>query len=141
MKPLARASLVFLLGYILVFIALTRAAAPETFKISGRVLKSSGKNVVFVALWQADGFLKNPVQQIRIEPGTETSYHFDVPGGRWAISAFEDRNGNGVLDTGLFGPKEPSGFWHPFTGHHKPRFDEVAFVIDQDIPSADIILK
>src|SRR5205807_5889173 len=55
-----------------------------------------------------------------------------APGGRWALSAFEDRNGNGVLDTGLFGPKEPSGFWHPFTGHHKPRFEEVAFVIDQD---------
>jgi uncharacterized protein (DUF2141 family) len=103
MKSLARASLVVLLGYILVFVALPRAAASETFKISGRVLKSSGKKVVYVALWQADGFPKNPVQQIRIEPGTEPVFHFEVAGGRWALSAFEDRNGNGVLDMGMFG--------------------------------------
>jgi uncharacterized protein (DUF2141 family) len=141
MKPIVRASLVFLLGYILVFVALTRAAAPATFRISGHVLKSSGKNVVYVALWQADGLLKNPVQQIRIEPGTDLVFHFDVAGGRWAISAFEDRNGNGILDTGLFGPREPSGFYRPFTGHHKPRFEEVAFVVDQDIENADISLK
>lgn len=139
MKPFGRSNAVFLVGCI--FALFTRAAAPETFKISGHVLKSSGKNVVYVALWRADGFLKSPVQQIRIVPGNEPVFHFDVAGGRWALSAFEDRNANGVLDTGMFGPKEPSGFYHPFTGHHKPRFEEVAFVVDQDIENADITLK
>jgi len=139
MKPSLRA-VSLLLGCILVFVTSTRAV-PETFKISGHVLKSSGKNVVYVALWQADGFLKNPVQQIRIEHGAEPVFHFDVAGGRWALRAFEDRNHNGVLDTGLFGPTEPSGFWHAFTGHHKPRFDEVAFLVDRDIDNADISLK
>src|SRR5260370_15481197 len=35
-------------------VARTGAAAPETFKLSGRLRGSSGKNVVYVALWQAD---------------------------------------------------------------------------------------
>ncbi|MBV8842790.1 MAG: DUF2141 domain-containing protein [Bryobacterales bacterium] len=65
--------------------------------------------MLYVALWEADGFLKRPVQQVRIEPGAERIFRFEVPAGRWAVSAFEDRNGNGVLDMGFFGPKEPSG--------------------------------
>jgi uncharacterized protein (DUF2141 family) len=97
--------------------------------------------VVYVALWQADGFLKRPVQQIRIEPGAELVFRFEVPAGRWALSAFEDRNSNGILDMGLFGPKEPSGFWREFTGRHKPRFDEVASLIERDTPGADIQVK
>jgi uncharacterized protein (DUF2141 family) len=98
----------------------TIAAAPETFRLSRRILGSSGKSVVYVALWRADNFLKQPVQQVRIEPGADLVFQFEVPAGRWAVSAFEDRNGNGVLDMGLFGPKEPSGFWHAFSGHRKP---------------------
>src|SRR5579862_7375383 len=76
----------------------TGAAAPPTFRLSGRVIGSSGKNVVDVALWQADGFLKRPVEQRRIEPGTKPVFQFEVSRGRWAVSAYEDRNGNGVLD-------------------------------------------
>jgi uncharacterized protein (DUF2141 family) len=117
------------------------ASAQETIKLSGRVSGSSGKKTVYVALWRADGFLTRPVQQVRIEPGSELVFHFEVAAGRWALSAFEDRNGNGVLDMGLFGPKEPSGFWRAFTGHHKPRFDEVASPVERDILNADITLK
>jgi len=109
----------------------------RTFKLSGRLLGSSGRNAVYVALWQADGFLKRPAQQVRIEG----VFHFEVPAGRWALSAFEDLNSNGILDMGLFGPKEPSGFFRTFTGHHKPRFEEVASFIDRDTPNADIALK
>jgi uncharacterized protein (DUF2141 family) len=122
-------------------IAPTGAAAPETFKLSGRVLGSSGKGVVYVALWRADGFLKRPVGQVRIEPGAERVFHFEVPAGLWAVSAFEDRNGNGVLDMGLFGPKEPSGFWRAFTGHHQPRFDEVASLVERDTLNADVTVR
>ncbi len=128
-------------GVVALLAARTAAAAPQTFKLSGRVLRSSGKSVVYVALWQADGFLKRPVQQVRIVPGAAPVFQFEVPAGRWAVSAFEDRNGNGILDMGLFGPKEPSGFWRAFTDWHKPRFDEVASIIERDTPNADITLK
>ena len=102
---------------------------------------ASGKSVLYVALWQAENFLKLPVQQVRIEPGAEPIFQFEVPTGRWAVSAFEDRNGNGVLDMGLFGPKEPSGFWRSFTSWHKPRFEEVASLMERDNTNADITIK
>jgi hypothetical protein len=57
------------------------------------------------------------------------------------VSAYEDRNENGVLDMGLFGPKEPSGFWRPFAGWHKPHFDEVVVQVDRNIADADVTLK
>ena len=113
----------------------------HTFKLDGHVAGSSGKYSIYVALWQAEGFLNRPTQQIHFQPGANAVFHFEVPAGLWAVSAFEDRNGNGILDMGLFGPKEPNGFWRAFRGHHKPRFDEVASFIDHDIPSADIVLK
>src|SRR5580704_3418910 len=118
MKRFGRAASVCVVACMLAIVARSGAAAAETYKLSGRVLGSSGKSAVYVALWQADGFLKRPVQQVRIEPGAALVFQFEVPAGRWAVSAFEDRNSNGVLDMGWLGPKEPSGFWHPFTGWH-----------------------
>jgi uncharacterized protein (DUF2141 family) len=66
---------------------------------------------------------------------------FDVTPGRYALSAFEDLHGNGILDTGIFGPKEPSAFWRPFHGWHKPRFDEVASQFKGEAHGLDIVLK
>lgn len=119
----------------------TPAPQPATFQLSGHIIGSSGKNPVYIALWQADGFLERPAQTFRITPGADPVFHFQVAAGRWALSAFEDRNGNGVLDMALFWPKEPSGFWRAFTGRHKPRFDELAVQIERDTANADITLK
>ena len=93
-----------------------------------------------MALWQADGFLRHPVQQHKIAAGSDPVFDFEVPTGL-GPQLFEDRNDNGVLDMGMFGPKEPSGFWRPFNGHHKPRFDEVSSDIDKDISNIEIELK
>jgi uncharacterized protein (DUF2141 family) len=57
------------------------------------------------------------------------------------VSAYEDKNGNGVLDMGLFGPKEPSGFWRPFHAWRKPRFDDVAVDVGRDIADANVTLR
>ena len=109
--------------------------------LSGKLIGSSGKHVIFVALWDSSGFLKRPVQQIRIEPRAEPHFQFQAPVGRWALSAFEDENDNGILDMGAFGPKEPSGFWRPFHGWRKPHFDDVAAQIDRNTTDADIKLS
>ena len=69
--------------------------------------------------------------------GKSTLYHFDVPPGHYALSAFEDLNGNGILDMSMYGPKEPTGFWRPFQGWHKPRFDEVATLFEGDARGLD----
>ena len=109
--------------------------------ISGRVTGATGNHAVYVALWESRDFLKHPVQQIRIEPNADPSFHFQTAPGRWVLSAFEDKNENGILDMGMFGPKEPSGFWPAFHGWHKPRFEELATQIDHDMNDAVIRLK
>ena len=117
-----------------------QSPAPATITLSGQVLGASGHHAVYVALWDASGFLTHPVQQARIDPPNTPSFHFQVPPGRWALSAYEDANGNGRLDMGMLGPKEPSGFWHPFHAWRKPRFDDVAVQVDRDTSGADIKL-
>jgi len=123
------------------FAAPPPAASSPTFLLSGKVIGASGKHAILVALWDAHTFLHNPVQQMRIEPGAAPAFHFQVPAGRWAISAFEDTNNNGVLDMGFFGPKEPSGFWRAFHAWRKPRFSDVSTAVSRDVPDADIQLK
>ncbi len=112
----------------------------NTVTLSGKVTGGSGKHTIYVALWDEHNFLHKPVQQIRIAAGTTPDFHFNVPPGRWALSAYEDKNENGKLDMGLFGPSEPSGFWHPFHAWRKPRFSDVAVQVDYEIDGIEIKL-
>lgn len=118
-----------------------RTGSGPVYSVSGTVVGGSGKHAIHVALWAEAGFLQKPVREIVIEPGHAAEFRFEVPAGRWALSAFEDVNGNGVLDMGAFGPKEPNGFWKPFHGWHRPQFDEVAVQIDRDTTGVEIRLK
>ena len=117
------------------------AQPPATVTISGRVLGATATRTVYVHLWDASGFLQHSVQKLVLKPGGERAYRFTVAPGRWAVSAFEDKNDNGTLDMGMFGPKEPSGFWRPFKAWRKPRFDDVATPVDHDVADADVTLK
>ncbi len=62
----------------------------------------------------------------------------NVEPGRYAMSAFHDRNGNGKLDTGAFGvPKEPYGFSRDARGvMGPPAFDDAVF----DVPAEGLSL-
>jgi uncharacterized protein (DUF2141 family) len=117
------------------------AADPATVTLSGRVHGASGKHTLYVALWRKDGFLDKPSNQVRIAPGAAAEFTFTVSPGEWALSAFEDRNGNGVLDMGMVGPKEPTGFWRAFTAWRKPKFEDVSSTVARDTPNADITLR
>ena len=121
--------------------AAVHAQEVRTVTISGEVHGASHTHTVYVALWAERGFLAQPIQEIRIEPGHDARFRFAVAPGRWAISAYEDRNENGLLDMGLFGPKEPSGFWRPFRGKHKPHFDEVVVAVDRDCADVVVALR
>jgi uncharacterized protein (DUF2141 family) len=125
-----------------IWLALSPAGGEEPgVTIAGRIPGSPRAHTVRVALWDANGFLKTPARETRIAAGAELRFQFTARPGRWAISAYEDRNENGVLDMGPFGPKEPTGFWRAFAGWHKPRFDEVASTVEHDVFNADVLLK
>ena len=123
------------------WLASVASAAPAPVRLSGRVIGASGKYAVYIALWHSDGFLTRPVDQVCLKPGTTMKFNFEVAPGHLALSAFEDRNGNGQLDMGVFGPREPSGFWRPFSAWRKPRFDDVRALVARDTLNADITLR
>jgi uncharacterized protein (DUF2141 family) len=64
----------------------------------------------------------------------------DVPGGAYAISCYQDVNGNGKLDMGLFGPVEPWGFYgvRPVFA---PVFKDEAFELNGDLTNIIIDVK
>jgi uncharacterized protein (DUF2141 family) len=113
---------------------------PSAVALSGNVHGATGRHTVYVALWDASSFLQKPVQQLKFAAGEKPAFEFHIAPGQWALSAFEDTNENGALDMGMFGPKEPSGFWRPFHQWRKPRFTDVQSSIGKDTPGADIDL-
>jgi uncharacterized protein (DUF2141 family) len=139
--PRSALALFLVLALVPSYRAPAQTPVPPTFNLSGKVLNASGAHSIYVALWDEAHFLGQPVQQIRIAPGAPLVFQFSVPPGHWALSAYEDMNNNGILDMGLFGPKEPSGFWHPFHAWRKPRFADVSVLIDRDMRSIDISLQ
>jgi uncharacterized protein (DUF2141 family) len=133
MRPLIVLALAICMGW-------TPLAAQGTISVRGHVAGASGRYPVYVALWDSAGFLAHPVQELHVPAGAEPAFSFEVTPGRWALSAYEDRNGNGKLDMGLFGPREPSGFGRRFKAWRKPRFGDVAVLFARDTTGADIQL-
>ncbi len=66
----------------------------------------------------------------------------DLAPGRYALKAFQDENGNGRIDIGVFGPKEP---WSTYRlarpKLRPPRFDEMAFEAASDVDHADLLMR
>ena len=64
----------------------------------------------------------------------------NVPVGTYAIRAFQDVNGNGELDMGSFGPKEPWGNYRNARPKFRaPKFEEMAFEVKEALK--DIVVE
>ena len=122
-------------------VAQASTAGPRSVKLSGRIAGWSGKHPLYLALWNEKEFLVRPAQGRKLNAGDEALFDFDVSIGKWAVSAFEDLDGNGNLNMGMFGPTEPNGFWKPFRAWRKPRFADVAVLIDHDTANATLQIK
>ena len=64
----------------------------------------------------------------------------DVPKGIYAISFYQDVNGNGKCDMGMFGPKEPWGMYK-VKPHFKPVFAKIAFELNSDLTNLALEAK
>ncbi|MFD1873449.1 DUF2141 domain-containing protein [Hymenobacter bucti] len=84
------------------------------------------KGKVVLALYKDKAsWLKTPYRKLTLPTDKSTqTVVLAVPPGAYAISIFQDTNGNGELDQNFVGiPKEPIGFgnnYHPFG---KPKFE------------------
>jgi uncharacterized protein (DUF2141 family) len=76
-------------------------------------------------------------QELRIVPvkGKQQQISFEVEPGDYAVAVFHDVNGNGKLDTRLFGiPKEPYGFSNNFRPRFAaPKFSECRVSVKADL--------
>lgn len=89
----------------------------------------AGKGNVHVSLYDSkEKFLKTPLRTVVVPPG-ERAHFTDLAAGRYAVSLYQDENGNGSLDRKMFGmPAEPHGFANDAKGSFGPPAFDAASV-------------
>ena len=119
------------------FIGISAWVAADEFAVTLEftgVINNGG--TVYVAVYNSEEAAKNdrPVRRFMLEPkNTTVSVETQLREGYYRISAFQDENGNGSLDKGLFGiPREPVGI-SKWSGRGKPgNFERLKLWIGQD---------
>jgi uncharacterized protein (DUF2141 family) len=132
-RPLRQVRLAFLAFVLPVCAASAQdpaLATPQTATGEIRVTvtgfkKDKGQTLVSVFLsdkgWPNDHALAFASVVLPTEGGQAVATFKDVPAGPFAISTFDDENGNRKLDTGFFGiPKERYGFSRDARGTFGP---------------------
>ncbi len=90
---------------------------------------------VRVAVYNAEKtWLETPLMGLTVQSGGHQAVanFANLPAGTYAVSVFEDENGNGELDTNFFGiPVERYGFSNDATGTFGPAdFEDASFAYD-----------
>lgn len=78
---------------------------------------------------------------VPIVHGHAVARFVDVPYGRYALTAFQDQNDDGQLNTGLFGrPKEPFAFSSGAKNHgfSRPSFADASFGVNAPAATATV---
>lgn len=98
------------------------------------------KGQIFVGLYASEGDFMKEDKNFRncITPVSSSSAQCileNIPDGKYAITVFHDENGNGRLDTGMFGiPKEGYGFSNNARGMFgPPSFLDSSFEVKGDV--------
>ena len=89
---------------------------------------------VLVAMYGKDNFMKNPsyVGYAKVEGETVNVVIKDIKPGEYAISLFQDENGNQKLDMGTFGPTEKYGFSNnAVIKMGPPKYDDCKFIVEK----------
>lgn len=112
-----------------------KLSAQSTLTVEITNIKHKDKELR-IAICQRANFLQDtpPFKFVLANPQNDRVLEtFALPKGAFAVSVFQDLNGNGRLDKNIFGaPKEPFGFsqnYKPFM--RAPRFDEVKVDISE----------
>lgn len=104
-----------------------------------------GAGRVLLALFVQNGFLKSPVQKQALDAtqGTLTHDFAGLEPGEYALSAFQDDNGNGKLDTNALGiPTELFAMSRQARGRMgPPTFDAAKFSVTDKAEKISIELK
>lgn len=125
-------------------VASTAFAADLTVTVEGA---KAGEGKVMIALFDnANGFPAAPPKLGQFGEVTQDKAVFtfkDLPPGRYAVSAFQDRNNNQKLDANMMGmPTEPYGFSRNAAGRMgPPKFDDAAVTFDAQSQALTVRVK
>lgn len=127
--------------------------AEDTYRVAGRLaVEEIGE--VYLSLVDErgmetegeEGFAEGLIVEVSGSDAARGEVRFAFDGllpGEYAIRCFLDENGNGELDTNLFGfPKERYGFsnnWRPVIG--PPSFRDLAFRVASDVTDLTIEVR
>lgn len=108
-------------------------------------IKSEQGNVRAAVFNNATTFTKTPLlgQFVSAKIGTVSIIFKDLPAGQYAVSAFQDLNGNDKLDRNFVGkPVEPYGFSRDARGTFgPPSFEEAMIQIDDAVKTVAFSVK
>lgn len=108
-------------------------------------IKSDEGNVRAAVFNNATNFTKTPLlgQFVAAKSGTVSITFKDLPTGQYAVSAFQDLNGNDKLDRNFVGkPVEPYGFSRNARGTFgPPLFEDAMIQIDDSVKTVSISVK
>ncbi|GAB5564415.1 MAG: hypothetical protein Wins2KO_14780 [Winogradskyella sp.] len=111
-----------------------------TVKIEGFEKEESSE--VVVAIFKEKNFLETPIsfQYVKIN-NDKVIANFELEPGEYAVSTFQDLNGNRKLDKKFYGPpKEPYGFSNNVRPFGKPSFKKCKFNLTSDSKTITIAL-
>lgn len=132
--------------FLLWILTVSISASENTFIITGEIsFRKEGS--IYISLVSDDGSSEAAGQVIdrtSLDMNMKTvSFTFqDIPEGTYGIRIFQDLNGNGKLDSGAFGPKEPWGMSNNIRPAFRgPTFEEIQFEVNANIKNMNITLK
>lgn len=125
---------IFILAVLLHASLMPLCAQCLTLEVYG-INQSQG--YLYVTIYDSkDNFMKAPIAAFRAEVKADTLRIpcQGLPPGEYALSLYQDVNGNGRLDTGTFGiPQEPYGFSNNAKGvMGPPSYKQCLFTLRED---------
>ncbi len=94
------------------------------------------ENPIFVYLIDEGHFSKVgtglEVKTINGEEASGSVLFTNVPEGTYAIRVYQDKNNNGVLDSGILGPKEPWALSWKTKPKYPVSFSDISFNLEKD---------
>jgi uncharacterized protein (DUF2141 family) len=123
--------------FLLIFLLYSTSIFADQLNVTieiNEVLPNQGK-IIMAIFDSKNGYKKKiPYKALTID-STSTTLLVDeiLPNGEYVISMFQDKNGNGKLDTYIFGiPKEPIGITNYFKKGIPGGFDKLKIQINED---------
>jgi uncharacterized protein (DUF2141 family) len=128
---------------LLLSATLAALATAQAADLTVSVAAAGQDGAVYYALFERENFLQQPTAVAKSEAATPTTTFRDLQPGIYAVTVFQDLNGNGKLDRNLVGaPTEPLGFSNDARGNMgPPNFDAAAFKLSAGAESIVVTLR